>query len=494
MRKIKKKLISLCLVFAFIVPAFTYISFADNDIPEMPVFDLPCNLETVKVGLCHGNSAVSAAAIQCKTGNGFRLGFFDFSRNFHGLGQISEDAVTLRGDTGFTVGEGKTAETVGSWHILISNSYGSFDEALSAAAKVNGFPGYVDYKYVVLVGAYESSSEAQAAMDNMGLKGSAYTGSGNAVLIAKSDSAQLLFMYDSAGRKLAMCPVGDNGGETRFNGNTYKGAFSFSRKGSSFCVTNFVGLEDYVKGVLPYEVSADWPEEALKAQAVCARTYAINCINDYADRDFDVRDDTYSQVYKGSTYSDSVINAAADDTADMYVRYEGAICKVYYMSSDGGGTEDGINVFGERRAYLSAVADSFEMASDFYGKTWREEYTPAQLSYKLCDHGFDIGDVTDIETTYSDMGNVIRLDFKDADGNTVYIERLECYSVLGLNSIRYDISVEETDSGDKLFVFKGCGWGHNCGMSQWGACTMAKNGNVDCNDIIRYYFSGAYIA
>ncbi|MDO4815335.1 MAG: SpoIID/LytB domain-containing protein [Bacillota bacterium] len=494
MRKFKKKLITLCLVFALFVPTFSFASLADDDIPDLPVFDLPCSLDTVKVGLCHGSSAVSAATFQCKTGNDFQIGYFDYSRNFHTLGRISNDTVTLHGDIEFTVGEDDDAETVGSWHILLGNSYGSFDEAASAASKVNGFPGYVDYKYVVLVGAYESSAEATTAMSDRGLKGSAYSGSSNSVIISKADSAQLLFMYDSAGRKLAIRPGSDNSGETRFNGNTYKGAFSFSRKGSSLCVTNFVGLEDYVKGVLPYEVSADWPAEALKAQAVCARTYAINCINSYADRDFDVRDDTYSQVYKGSTYSDSVINAAADDTAGMYVRYEGAVCKVYYMSSDGGGTEDGINVFGERRAYLAAVADSFEVASDFYGKTWREEYTASQLSYKLCDHGFDIGDITEIETTYSDIGNVIRLDFKDTDGNTAFIERLECYSVLGLNSIRYDVSVEETDDGEKLFVFEGCGWGHNCGMSQWGACTMAKNSNVDCNDIIRYYFSGAYIA
>lgn len=121
-------------------------------------------------------------------------------------------------------------------------------------------------------------------------------------------------------------------------------------------------------------------------------------------------------------------------------------------------------------------------------------YTPAQLSYELCDHGFDIGDVAKVEATYSDMGNVIRLDFEDADGNTAFLERRECYSVLGLNSIRYDVITEESEDGDITFTFDGCGWGHNCGMSQWGACTMAKNSNVNCGDIISFYFSGAYIA
>ncbi len=492
MRKKLDKFIVLCLAFALIAPAFAGASFAETEIPEMPYFDLPCSFDTVKVGLCHGSSAVYEAGLQCKSGDGFKLGYFDFSRNFHELGHISNGTVTLRGDIGFTVGEGKKAEAAGAWHILLNNTYSSFDEAASAASSVNGFPGYVNYKYVVLIGAYESSSEAKSAISSNGCGGSAYSGSEGSVAIAKTDSTQLVFLYDCAERKLALMP--EDNGATLFNGNSYKGAFSFSRKGNSLCVTNFVGLEDYVKGVLPYEVSADWPEAALKAQAVCARTYAVNCINDYADRDFDVRDDTYSQVYKGCGYSSSVIDAAADETAGMFVRYEGTICKVYYMSSDGGGTEDGVNVFGQRREYLSAVADTFEMSSDFYGKTWREEYTPAELSYLLCDHGFDISEVTGIETTYSDMGNVIRLDFTDADGKTAFIERRECYSVLGLNSIRYDVLTEETEDGNVLFVFEGCGWGHNCGMSQWGACSMAENSNVDCNDIIRYYFSGAYIA
>ncbi|MCF0137465.1 MAG: SpoIID/LytB domain-containing protein [Oscillospiraceae bacterium] len=452
----------------------------------MPCFDLPCTLRTVKVGIYSGGSSVSELTVGCNAGGGYELGYFDFSRNFHKFGLLSKDTFTLRGDVGFTA----NGESSGPWHILLNNSYTSFEEAASAAAGVNGFVGYINYGFAVLTGAYDSRDEAATAAAK-GIGGTAYTGSEGSVLIAKPNSTELLFLYDSSGRKLAIRPTM---GETSFNDNSYKGAFSFSRRGSGLCVTNFVELEDYVKGVLPYEVSAAWPQEALRAQAVCARTYAVNCINDYADRDFDVRNDTYSQVYKGCTYSDSVINAAADDTAGKFVRYEGSVCKVYYMSSDGGGTEDGINVFGQRRAYLRAVADTFEAANDFYNKTWREEFTPAELGYELRDCGYDIGDVTGVKVTYSEIGNVIALEFTDADGKTAVIERLECYSVIGLNSIRYDVFEEETDGGDVVYSFEGSGWGHNCGMSQWGACTMAKNSNVTCGDIIRFYFSGAYIA
>lgn len=477
--KLKKSIAMLlaCLVAISLLPV---CAFADDGIPELPVFDLPCELETVKVGLCVGSAAVPEAELQ--SSGGFSLGFFDFSRNFHKLGAIDNESITLRGDVGFTVEDVKS----GAWHVKLNNSYGSFSDAKAAAASVGGFPAYIDYKYSVLVGAYDSADEANAA----GCGGSAYSGSGNSILISESGTDKLLFLYDCGGRNLAISPAG----VTSFAGNSYHGDFRFSRKGDYVCVANYVGLEDYVKGVLPYEVSADWPEEAIKSQAVCARTYAINSINGYSAYDIDVRNDTYSQVYKGCSYSDGIIEAAADDTAGKYVRYNGAVCKVYYMSSDGGGTEDGINVFGERRSYLRAVADTFEVASDFYGKTWSEEFTPWQLTGKLNSHGYDIGEVTDVKVTYSDMGNVIRIDFADADGKTAYIERLDCYSVLGLNSIRYDVLTEESDDGDVTYVFEGCGWGHNCGMSQWGACSMAKNTNVSCDDIISFYFSGAYIA
>lgn len=482
MLKLLKKFISASLVCIMLFSLLSVCVFADEDIPEAPSFDLPCGFDTVKVGLCSGSSSVPSAEIMSNA-DGFQVGFFDFSRNFHMIGVVSCGGVTASADV--------TAK--GAWHILLNSTYSSFDEAKSAAASNGGFPAYINYKYCVLVGIYESSADAQSAIAAGGISGTPFSGSGNSVLISKSGTDNLLFLYDCAGRYLALRPSNDSA-VTQFDGCSYKGDFRFIRSGDCLSVTNYVGLEDYVKGVLPYEVSASWPAEALKAQAVCARTYAINNINGYADRDFDVRNDTYSQVYKGCSYSDGVINAAADDTVGSFVRYCGAVCRVYYMSSDGGGTEEGINVFGERRSYLKAVADTFEVASDFYGKTWREEFTPEELTYKLNSHGFDIGEIAEVKATYSDIGNVIRIDFTDIDGKSVYIERLECYSVLGLNSIRYDVLTEKTADGDTVYVFDGCGWGHNCGMSQWGACSMAQNSNVSCNDIISYYFSGAYIA
>lgn len=90
------------------------------------------------------------------------------------------------------------------------------------------------------------------------------------------------------------------------------------------------------------------------------------------------------------------------------------------------------------------------------------------------------------------MGNVIELEIKDMSGNAVNISGEDCFRKMGLNSLHYSVSKQTVDD-ETMFVFEGGGWGHNCGMSQWGAYSMAYNYGADCNKIIDFYFNGAYI-
>ena len=91
------------------------------------------------------------------------------------------------------------------------------------------------------------------------------------------------------------------------------------------------------------------------------------------------------------------------------------------------------------------------------------------------------------------MGNVIELEIKDVDGKTISISGEDCFRELGLNSLHYRVSKQTNEDGETVFVFEGGGWGHNCGMSQWGAYSMAHDHGADFNDIIDFYFNGAYI-
>lgn len=286
---------------------------------------------------------------------------------------------------------------------------------------------------------------------------------------------------------IALVPSG--GGTTYFRGWSYRGGMRLTPwEDGTMIVTNYVGLEDYVKGVIPYEMSNFWPYEALRAQAVCARTYVVYNQDKYEEYDFDLTGDTESQVYLGVAYANETTDRAVDSTAGQYVRYRGEVCEIYYFASDGGMTEDGKNVFGCERPYLAGKTDPFEDAEDYTGRDWELYRDGTELSERLLAKEVEIGVVTDFEPVYSELGNVIAVTYTDESGARVTLEGRDSYAFAGLSNCRFHVRKEE-----ERFVFTGDGWGHNCGMSQWGARAMAEFYGYDCEDIIRFYYTGAYV-
>lgn len=488
-----RKILLYILILAVMIPAFPTASLADGrEAPAPAYFDIEQSVETIKVGLNSGSSALYEARLLNKTGSGYALGYYDYARVFHELAYTDCAALSMRGDVGFVLPDDTK---VGPYHMLLNAVYGSFEEAKSAADGLwGGFPAYINGQYRVLVGAYANESKTYEAINDRRMDAQAFTGSEFSVLAAESDTWELKFLYDNGrSTKLSVRPVGADKPETWFGGNAYCGDFEFIRSGNRLAVINYVGLEDYVKGVLPYEMNGDWPLEALKAQAVCARTYALNNINAYCDNGFDLRNDTYSQVYRGMTGTTESTDNAAELTGGMLVRYRGAVCKVYYMSSDGGSTDSSANVFSQRRAYLSGTEDPYEADIDFYNKTWKSELRSESIIYRLSRYGHELSEISEINSVHSDMGNVNELEIKDVDGKTISISGEDCFRELGLNSLHYRVSKQTNEDDETVFVFEGGGWGHNCGMSQWGAYSMAHDHGADFNDIIDFYFNGAYI-
>ena len=463
--------------------------------PEIPYFDLPNTVDTIKVGLKSGTTAVSSAVLENRVGSGYEFGIFDLARGFNFVGYTGQQSITVQGDTGFVLGDGTVC---GCWHIMLNATYADFESARSAANSVYGFPASIKGAYRVLVGSYQSADDAKNAAAYAGLDGSAYTGGSSSVIVRAGTSAQIVFMFDFEGlRHLAVRPISaDAPAETWYLGNAYRGSFEFIRNpgNSKITLVNYVPLEDYVRGVAPYEMPGSWSEEAIKAQTVCARTYAANNINGYAERGFDVRCDTYSQVYKGVLDITDKIAGIVDSTCGSYVRYRGNICKVYYMSADGGSTESSANVFSQKRAYLSGVADPTELEMDYYNKEWSISVSESRLASILSTDDVSLADIAEFKLTKSELGNVIAAEAVDSNGNSVRIDGEYCFRDLYLYSLRYDVERSTLPSGSDVFVFKGNGWGHNCGMSQWGAYSLAKNYGYGCGDIISFYFSGAYVA
>jgi stage II sporulation protein D len=208
-------------------------------------------------------------------------------------------------------------------------------------------------------------------------------------------------------------------------------------------VINFVNVEDYVKGLLPYEMGSGFPLEALKAQAVCARTYATAKLGTHGANGFDVCATDHCQVYRGANSATELTDRATEETKGVYITYDGVLCETYYSSSDGGATEDIENVWSSKVPYLRGVADPYEAAVSnlISGYNWSVSYTPSQLASRLSARGYSIGTISSVVVSkFTDVGNVYSVTVKDTSGKTLTFSKGDnLRSIFGVNSIRFTI-------------------------------------------------------
>lgn len=436
-------------------------------------------VRTVKIGLVYGEEAGAEAAFSNASGGGFDLGQYGEDRQFQPTAHLTAPEVRVS-----CAAEGSV------WHVLLGDRFETESKAASFAGGYGGYVDTVDGRYLALYGSYASRAEAQRDIDRFRLPGRPYTADGGRLRVLDARSGAVLYTAPKGTDALALLPEEGESGLTDFGADRFRGGFAcLMIEPEKLNVVNYVPLEDYVKGVIPYEMNALWPYEALRAQAVCARTYVVYNLDEYADQGFDITGDTYSQVYRGVLSADETTDRAVDSTAGQYVRYEGEICQIYYSAADGGATEDGLAMFDADRPYLQGKEDPFEEAVDFAAKSWTAWRSGEQLASRLRSLGYEIGTVTRLEPEYSDTENVVAVSLYDADGALVRLTGRDCYSALGLNSCRYTVERQ-----GEQFVFTGGGLGHNCGMSQWGAYAMAAVYGCGYEDILRFYFTGAYIA
>lgn len=454
--------------------------------------DDPIAYTTVKVGLNYGSKALTEARLENEVGSGYRFGYFDNARTFHELGSTAVTKLTMIADRNTELSSG--SGTIGCYHIMLSGSYNSFTEAKNAADGIGGFPAYYNGTYYALYGHYLNAEEAGAALASSGINGTVYSASSRCMVVTQTGTTNILFEFDYGSTySLAIQPISNSGDAvTWFAGFKYNGAFQYSRLNDDekITVVNFVDIDDYTKGVIPYEMNGKWPLEALKAQALTARTYAASHFNGYRSYGFDVTNDTYSQVYKGLNSANSTTNSACDATAGQYIWYHGHLCETFFFSSDGGATESSKNVWGTELPYLQGVYDPYEEEVDTGHNHWTYTLTPAQVQSKVnSKFKKSFGPITSITPEYTEMGNVLSLTFTDASGKSHQVFRTNCYYALDVDSLRFTV----TQDGSGNFVIEGSGWGHNCGMSQWGAHAMAKNHGMTAEQIIKFYYTGVYI-
>jgi len=334
------------------------------------------------------------------------------------------------------------------------------------------------------------------------------TGTSSTVTVVATGTGAILFQFDCGDSYyLGVMPIPSGGAkcQTWFKGNQYYGGFQYARlDGAALTVVNVVNIEDYVKGVIPYEMSNTWPAEALKAQAVCARSFAANAVGRYGNYGFDLTNGTDSQVYAGINSANAATDAAVDATAGQYVLYNGQPCEAVYASSDGGATENSENVWSQALPYLRGVPDTYEAAAaaNIPGYKWTVSYTQGDLAARLNSEGYSCATITSAAASVSPTGNVISVTLSDSNGKTVTIKGDAMRSVLGVNSLRFAVNAPAPSGANNAstsaplngkFTFSGSGVGHNVGMSQWGAYAMASSYNKTYQDIIAFYFTGTTI-
>lgn len=524
--------------------------------------------DMLKVGIKYGGDAMFSANLQnyndTVAGMGYTMGYFDGGRNYIPLGPETDEykiSVTIDGNfyasgNANYAGTGAAGATVGGWHLQLLTAFGTYEEAAYAASQYDGaFVAFLMSGYAVRVGQYTSQSEAEAAMASWGGADAVQvvSPSRTGVIVTVTGMNRVLFYFDCGGLySLAVMPrpVGGEKPVTWFRGYRYYGGFEYQRvTGGNLNVINVVNIEDYTKGSVPYEIGNDKPLEAIKAQAVCARTYAAMQTR-HRSQGFDVCTTDDCQVYQGVAASNEMTDRAVDETAGVYMYYNGKLAEAYYYSCNGGASEDAVNVWGNEVPYCKGKADPYEalIASRIPKYHWSTTFTQSELSSRLKAKGISIGTVKSAYVSeFTPNGNVRAVTFVGSNGTkTVYRE--SCRTTLGLRSMRFNIGgavggatycVNSADhslsglggvytiSGDgtvaqyagsasdayvitsggvsqlqqapsapattsDTFTVNGSGWGHNVGMSQWGASAMAEQG-YDFRAILEFYYTGVTI-
>ena len=279
------------------------------------------------------------------------------------------------------------------------------------------------------------------------------------------------------------CRAASAGETIRVDGRRFRGSVTLAVEGKGLRVINHLPIEQYLYGVVPREMPSAWPREALMAQAVAARTYALYIRSKSKDKDYHVVATTASQVYGGYDSEVAASNEAVDLTRGQVITHDGKLIIAYFHSNSGGYTEDSSNVWSADLPYLKGIPDRY--SQDTPGGNWDCVLTPDDLRDRLNRYGLHVGWVRKLETLgKSPAGRALKIRVITDSGDFVLKSNAFRIKVgaTRLKSLLMDMEVQE----DGL-VLRGRGYGHGVGMSQWGARKMAQEGR-DYQEILKHYY------
>lgn len=286
----------------------------------------------------------------------------------------------------------------------------------------------------------------------------------------------------------------------------YRGIIKILPYGENLRLINVIYIEDYLKGVVPPEIGLrkESEIEAVKAQAVAARTYAMAHLKQYPNAPYDLKASIIDQVYEGQNVENKVANQAIMSTSGNILMYQDKYINAYYHSTCGGTTDNIDHVWDRKEIpYLKAVKDNGACSwSKYYN--WKETFTEEQLrgrleQYLSSDRGRDlrIKKITNvIINEHTPGGRVAKMTVVTGQEKYKFVKDRIRWVVgrtsnpdLILPSDRFKIDLDRAPDGSIRYItFQGSGYGHGVGMCQCGAIGMARDG-WEFKDILTHYYT-----
>ncbi len=278
----------------------------------------------------------------------------------------------------------------------------------------------------------------------------------------------------------------------------YRGTLTVTAKpDGTLQAVNTVPLEEYLYGVIPAEIGTNVPLEAMKAQAIAARTYALKNRGKFAAEGFDLDDTTRSEGYVGVAGETPLSDAAVDGTRGQVLTYQSQLIDAPYSTDSGGVTA--CDMDGDC-PYLQAVRDAPSANGPDYacgGKyhTWSKTFPKDALVQALAkDPRTHVDQFVSLGIDgYDASGRITTATVAGADGTMKTVTGPQLRQILGYDVLRSTkVTLTITDAGD--YQFDGKGWGHGLGMSQDGAVSMASAPyRKKCKEILQHYYVGTQI-
>ncbi|MFQ3620562.1 MAG: SpoIID/LytB domain-containing protein [Spirochaetales bacterium] len=300
---------------------------------------------------------------------------------------------------------------------------------------------------------------------------------------------------------------------------SYRGSFQIVPSSEGFSLINWINLEEYLYSVLPSEIPASWPMEALKAQAIAARSYTLAMMEAAKSRSFDVYGGTRSASYKGVENEHPRTTQAVDSTRGQVLKTARGYLSAFYYANSGGYGESSAVVWGytdtfppvpdalvsPRSEPLSLVQLTYWLRSSpptfasWPGLHFPESYrwerwvTPEDILNRLGKEA-PPGRITAILTRGRGIsGRVKEIEIR-TEGGAIRLKGDRIRIVLGgLRSTLFTLrTLSGLDGYPEYFIFTGGGWGHGVGMDQSGAAGMAANGYL-AEEILKHYYPKAQL-